>query len=117
VGFDFLVLAGSRMWAFPLTRLQGVFTDTFAGPNACPCVLNDTATFKQDAIVHLVVSSPDANDNSLWCYSSAGEDLCSFTWNKGTGDKKSCSFFLPVRGWVRLKTWLVSAEHVFWQVA
>ena len=62
-------------------------------PNACPCEYN--LTNAADAIVHLVVASPDASDNSIWCYSSAGEDLCSFSWNQGSGNVGSCTFFLP----------------------
>eukprot|EP00036_Acanthoecidae_sp_10tr_P016598 CAMPEP_0206311156 /NCGR_PEP_ID=MMETSP0106_2-20121207/13304_1 /ASSEMBLY_ACC=CAM_ASM_000206 /TAXON_ID=81532 /ORGANISM="Acanthoeca-like sp., Strain 10tr" /LENGTH=427 /DNA_ID=CAMNT_0053742367 /DNA_START=1 /DNA_END=1281 /DNA_ORIENTATION=+ len=62
-------------------------------PNDCPCTANLSLT--EDALVHLEVASPDAADNSIWCFGSGGEDLCSFTWNGGEGDVGTCTFFLP----------------------
>ena len=43
--------------------------------NNCPCTHNGSAT--EDALIALEFSSPDTGDNSVWCYSSQGEDLCS----------------------------------------
>jgi hypothetical protein len=48
-------------------------------PNNCPCSHNGSAT--QDSLVALKISSPDVGDNSIWCYSSQSEDLCSLSWN------------------------------------
>jgi hypothetical protein len=69
------------------------FSGAQYSPNDCACSNNISLT--QDALVHLEVASPDATDNSIWCFGSGNEDLCSFTWNGGEGDSGSCSFFLP----------------------
>ena len=64
--------------------------------NDCPCTYNYSTA--SDALVHLVIASPDDADNSLWCFSSAGEDLCSFSWNKGTSSTRHHDYdiILPV---------------------
>ena len=61
--------------------------------NNCPCTHNGSAT--EDALIALEFSSPDTGDNSIWCYSSQGEDLCSLSWNGDPGDGAACVFFLP----------------------
>jgi hypothetical protein len=93
--------------SFPLTRAltaQGAngvewqqLDCPFSGPNYSPnnCDCSTNVSFASDALVHLEVASPDASDNSVWCFSSGGEDLCSFTWNGGEGDAGTCTFFLP----------------------
>lgn len=71
------------------------FSGTQYSPNDCPCSNNISST--EDALMHLEVSSPDSSDNSIWCFGSGGEDLCSFSWNGGAGDTSTCTFFLPAK--------------------
>ncbi len=95
--------------AFPLTtnivpsvgdgRSQGQLWHNISCPfatplaNNCPCSHNGSDT--QDSLISLKLSSPTAGDNSIWCYSSQSEDLCSLSWNSGAQDSASCVFFLP----------------------
>jgi cysteine peptidase B len=84
------ILSASSSSAPTAVNLSCPFTTPEA--NNCPCTHNGSAT--EDSLIALEFTTPDTSDNSIWCYSSQGEDLCSLSWNGNPGDGAACVFFL-----------------------